>query len=190
MLNILASHYQIMGRTVLSTAIVLIGLVLGIITAINAMGSVGLMPIAAAPLWSEWQLGPNDSMLVYSLGHFLGEGQLPPPKSTHYFVRSADEDGNSLRTDCIYVVEGKLSPARWWTMSVALPGTAAPHSELTAGEAVLAQDGVLKMTISAHPMPGNWIVPPDGNSISLYFIVNEPTPGQHMLLPTVTKSGC
>ncbi len=179
-----------MGRFAFPAIALLAGVLLGVVSAMNALGSVGLKPVAPTSKWSEWQLNGASTTLVYSLGHFLGDGQLPPPKSARYFVRSLDEDGNSLRVDCIYVVEGKVTPARWWTMSVAPAATAAPRSELSAGEAVLSQDGNLKVTISARPAPGNWIVPAGSGSLALHFIVNEPVLGQDVVLPTITKSGC
>lgn len=179
-----------MGRFSFPAIALLAGVLLGVISAMNALGSVGLKPVAPASKWNEWQLNSANTLLIYSLGHFLGDGQLPPPKSARYFVRSLDEEGNSLRVDCNYVVEGKVTPARWWTMSVAPAGTTAPRSELSAGEAVLSQDYNLKITISAHPAPGNWIVPADRGSLSLRFIVNEPVQGQDIILPTITKSGC
>ena len=179
-----------MGRTTISGGALLVGLVLGILSAINALGAVGLKPVAEYPRWSEWRLGEKDRFLIYSLGHFLIEGQLPPPKSAQYFVRNLDEDGNSLRADCVYVVEGKVTPARWWTISIAPSGVASPHSELSAGEALVNQDGTLKVSISARPMPGNWIVPADGSALSLRYIVNEAVPGEAIELPTVTKSSC
>jgi hypothetical protein len=179
-----------MGRISFSAVALIAGVLLGVISAMNALGSVGLKPVAPTSKWSEWQLSGASTTLVYSLGHFLGDGQLPPPKSARYFVRSLDEDGNSLRVDCVYVVEGKLTPARWWTMSVAPSGTASPKSELSAGEAALSQDNTLKVTISARPAPGNWIVPAAGGSLALHFIVNEPVLGQDVSLPAITKSGC
>jgi hypothetical protein len=179
-----------MGRFTFPAIALLAGVLLGVISAMSALGSVGLKPVAPTSKWSEWQLNGASTTLVYSLGHFLGDGQLPPPKSARYFVRSLDEDGNSLRVDCVYVVEGKVTPARWWTMSVAPTATAAPRSELSAGEAVLAQDSNLKVTISARPAPGNWIVPTNSSSLALHFIVNEPVLGQDVVLPTITKSGC
>ena len=96
-----------MGRISFSATALLAGVVLGVVSAINALGSVGLKPVAPTSKWSEWQLNGASTTLVYALGHFLGDGQLPPPKSARYFVRNTDEDGNSLRADCIYVVEAR-----------------------------------------------------------------------------------
>ena len=179
-----------MGRSTISIIALLAGLCVGVITAINALGAVGLKPVTESPRWAEWQLESNSSTLIYALGHFLGDGGLPPPKSARYFVRSTDEDGNGLRADCVYEVQGKVTPARWWTLSVAQDGQQSPHSELTAGEAVIAQDEMLHVFLSAHPMPGNWIVPPDSNSMTLRYIINEPTQDETVSLPSITKSGC
>lgn len=179
-----------MGRMTISGAALLIGLVLGVISAISALGAVGLRSVDAAPHWFEWQLGEKDSLLIYSLGHFLGEGQLPPPRSSQYFVRNVDEDGNGLRADCDYIIEGTVTPARWWTMSIAPSGVAAPHSELSAGEALVSQDGDLKISISARPMPGNWMTPADSSAFSLRYVIDEAAQGEVIAFPTITKSGC
>ncbi len=179
-----------MGRVTIFGAALLIGLILGVVSAINALGAMGLQPIAASPRWSEWRLGERDNLLIYSLGHFLSEGQLPPPKSSQFFVRSVDEDGNGLRADCVYTVEGQVTVARWWTLSIAPSGVTAAHSELSAGEAVVGQGGDLRVTISARPMPGNWIAPADTSALLLRYTINEAAPGETVSLPTVTKSGC
>ena len=179
-----------MGRSLVLSATVLIGILLGIITAINAFGSVGLKAVSGSPHWSEWRLEQSDSMLIYALGHFLSAGQLPPPKSARFFERNVDDEGNGLRADCAYVLQVKLTPSRWWTLSVANAGVLSPHTEITAGEAFIGSDGILKVTISARPSPGNWIVPSVDGSMNLHFIVNEPTASEVLMLPTVTKNGC
>ena len=178
-----------MGRATYLIAAIFAGLLLGILSAVNALGSYGLLPVAAHPGWAEWQLASSDTKLVYTLGHFLSGGQLPPPKLAHSFVRTTDDGGNSLRSDCVYLVEGKITPARWWTMSVSQAGGLSAHSVLTAGEAIVDQDDSLKVTISTRPMPGNWLEP-DGSNISLVYVVNEAQNGQIVELPSVTKKGC
>ncbi len=178
-----------MGRATYLIAAIFSGLLLGILSAVSALGSYGLRPVANNPAWAEWQLAGNDTKLVYTLNHFLSGGQLPPPKLAQSFVRTTDESGSRLRSDCVYLVEGKITPARWWTMSVSQAGGLSAHSVLTAGEAIVDQDDGLKVTISTRPMPGNWLEP-DGSNISLVYVVNEAQNGQTVELPSVTKKGC
>jgi hypothetical protein len=111
---------------------------------------------------------------------------LLPPKSVLYFVRNVDDDGNSLRSDCIVTVEGPAIPARWWALSSGDQRGAV----LSAGEAVLDSKGQLKATISRHPSPGNWIVPPDSSSYTLSYILSEPSKAAEIDLPHVKRIGC
>jgi hypothetical protein len=178
-----------MGRATYLIAAIVVGLLLGIVSAVNALGSFGLLPVAAEPSWAEWQLASSDAKLTYTLGHFLSNGQLPPPKLAQSFVRTTDDNGERLRSDCVYLAEGKITPARWWTMSVNQTGRLSTHSVLTAGEAVVGADDVLKVTISSQPMPGNWLEP-DSSNISLVYIINEAPNGETVQLPSITKKGC
>ncbi|MDE2444894.1 MAG: DUF1214 domain-containing protein [Alphaproteobacteria bacterium] len=179
-----------MGRTTNSTLALFVGAVLGIITALHGLGNFGLKPVPGASRWAQWQVGGNDTFQIYALGHFLSEGQLPPPKSSASYLRSVDDEGNSLRADCIYFVDGTLPPSRWWSMTVADGRGSEPRSELTAGEAITSQSGELRVTISARPMPGNWIMPPNSSNLTLSFVVNEAVPGYDIALPAIKKASC
>jgi hypothetical protein len=182
--------FKTMGRTTISTAALLVGVILGIVTALHGLGTYGLKPVANAPRWFQWQVSGNDQTMIYALGHFLGDGQLPPPKSAASYLRSVDDEGNGLRADCTYVIEGKVTPSRWWSMSVAEAGEAAPQSELTAGEAVVSQQGDIRVAVSARPMPGNWIVPASSSGFTLHYVVYEAVPNAEMMLPAIKKTGC
>ena len=178
-----------MGRATYFIAAVFLGLLVGILSAVSALGSYGLVPVVEHPAWAEWQVNSSDTKLIYTLGHFLGGGQLPPQKLARSFVRSTDEAGARLSSNCVYMLEGKTTPARWWTMSVGHAGGLSTHSVLTAGEAIVDQDDNLSVSISQHPMPGNWIEPEGGN-ISVEYIINEAPNGETIQLPRITKKGC
>ncbi len=178
-----------MGRAAYLIAAIFSGLLVGILSAINALGSYGLLPVIGQPSWAEWQLSGGDTKLIYSLGHFLSEGQLPPPKLARSFVRNVDNDGNRLSDGCVYLVEGKVTPARWWTLSAGQSNGLSARSELSAGEAIVDKDGTLRVFVSQHPMPGNWIQPNSG-SFTLHYIINEAPNGATIQLPNVSKKGC
>ena len=179
-----------MRNFTLFTAILIGGFVIGWLTAINGLAGLGLKAVVGSPYWSEWALKGDDRWQVYALGHFLSDGQLPPPKSARFFVRSADEDGNTLRGDCVYVIKGPAIAARWWTLRVSADGKSDAQSTLSAGETVLNQDGTLIVTISRHPSPGNWIVPPDSSAVNVDYVISEPAFNEAVELPLITKSGC
>lgn len=165
------------------------GLGIGVITAIYALGSFGLKPVIDNPGWQEWRLSENDRMQPYSFGHFLSSGQVPPPKAARYYMRERDDEGNVLSSDCIFEISGPSTPARWWSLSVGQKES----SVLSAGQAMLDSDGTLKAVVSRHPLPGNWLKPPDSGSFTLTYIVTEPLKqkGDAVLaLPHVKKAGC
>lgn len=179
-----------MRNFTLFTAVLICGFVFGWLAAIDALGFFGLKAVAGAPNWREWALNSDDRTQVYALGHFLSEGQLPPPKSARYFVRGVDEDGYALRGDCDYMIKGPAIAARWWTLRVSADGKSDTQSTLSAGETILNQDGTLLATISRHPSPGNWIIPPQSGTLSVEYVISEPAFNEAVELPLITKSGC
>ena len=168
---------------------ILSGLGFGVITAIYALNSVGLKPVEGGQGWQEWRLGDNDHTLPYSLGHFLGNGQVPPPKAARFYVRERDDDGNVLSSNCVFEISGPSIPARWWSLSAGEKEA----SVLSAGQAMLDEAGNLKAVVSRHPLPGNWLTPPDSNSFTLTYIVTEPLKQKNdakLVLPHVKKASC
>jgi hypothetical protein len=172
-----------------STIYVLVGLTFGVGSAMYSLSGQGLQDVPNGHGWQEWRLSPDDGVLPYSLGHFQVGGQVPPPKFSHYYIRTTDDDGNRLSGDCIFVVEGSAIASRWWSLSAGVESA----SVLSAGEAVLDSSNKLKAVVSRHPMPGNWIVPPGSGSYTITYVVSEPTMAANsaaLVLPTIKKVGC
>jgi hypothetical protein len=165
------------------------GIVAGVLTAIHALGTMGLRPAIDGVGWQEWRLDENDRLRPYSLGHFLGSGQLPPPKAARFYVRETDDDGNVLSSDCVFKISGPAIPSRWWSLSVGQNES----SILSAGQAILDGEGNLKAVVSRHPLPGNWLTPPDSSHFTLTYIISEPAKlkaTENLVLPQVKKAGC
>jgi hypothetical protein len=173
----------------LATVYLGLGAIVGSTSAMQALSGSALRAVKNGNGWQQWRLDDNDNMLPYSVGHFLSEGKLPPPKSALYYVRDRDDDGNVLRGDCAYSVEGPAIPSRWWSLSA---GTNA-GAVLSAGEAVLDGKKHLRAVVSRRPEPGNWIVPSDSGSYTLVYILSEAskaTAVADLELPHVKKLGC
>jgi hypothetical protein len=167
------------------------GAVIGLGSAVAALDRFGLNAVPNNPGWQEWRASGEDRLQPYALGHFLIAGQVPTPSSAHYYVRTVDDAGNSLRGDCVFKVEGPITPARWWSLSAGHADSDAPdESVLSAGRAILEADGHLVATLAREPMPGNWLRPASSGTYSLIFVVSEPTPGAAPILPHVTKGEC
>jgi hypothetical protein len=172
----------------LSSIYLLVGVGLGVSSAVNSLNSTGLKPVAEGNGWRAWQLNSSDRLQPYALGHFLNLGQVPPPASALYYVRSLDDDGNELRGDCAVVIEGPAATSRWWTLSAGQTEAAT----LSAGEAFLNADRNLSVTVSQHPISGNWIVPPGSGAYVLTYVISEQTKaeGVKLSLPHVKKLSC
>ena len=173
-----------------STVFIALGLALGLGSAIQSLDGWGMQPVADNPGWKEWRLSVNDRLQPYALGHFLASGSVPTPISTHYFARELDDDGNALRGDCNFVLEGPALQARWWSLSIQDASGASPHSILSAGKAVLDNNMQLRVTIALHPVPGNWLQPSDSGAFTLHYVVSEPEKGEILNLPHIKKGSC
>jgi hypothetical protein len=173
-----------------TAAYILAGLAIGLSSAIYGLDGFGLKPVAGSAGWQEWRLSANDRFEPYAVGHFLESGKVPTPSSARYYVRSSDDDGNSLRGDCVVSIEGPLIPARWWSITIDSSGNVSDSGVLSAGKVLLQADGHLIATVSREPMAGNWMEPATTGPYQIIYAVSEPTPLAALELPRVKRSGC
>jgi hypothetical protein len=157
-----------MMRAVLPLIMLALGLLLGTLSAQHMMETAsGATPIPQTG-WSEIRIAKDRWQSVYLVGHFLRRGQVPPPKGTRFFVRSLDDDGNSLRGDCLVTLEGKIPQSRWWFVSAASGGN---RATLDAAQAIRETTGETNISLSVSPVPGNWLVPPGGGAYELQLVL-------------------
>ncbi len=173
-----------------SIAYIVAGLALGLTSAIYGLDHFGLKPVAGAAGWQEWRLTASDRFSPYAIGHFLSDGRVPTPSSAKFFMLDVDADGNNLRADCAYTIEGTPVPSRWWSISIANAVSNAEGTTLSAGNAILEGDGTLSATVSREPMPGNWLRLADSGAFKIMYAVSEPAAGVQVELPLVKKGGC
>lgn len=169
---------------------VVIGVAVGLASAIYSLDGFGMKPAAENSDWQEWRFSANDKLQPYALGHFQSAGRVPPPSSTHYFTRSTDDDGNSLRGDCVFILRGPTIPSRWWSLSAGDTNNLSADAILSAGKAILDADGQLEVNIARQPMPGNWVRPDSTGNYNLIYVVSEPEQDAKLVLPQVKKGGC
>lgn len=178
-----------MQRAVLPIILLAIGLLLGALSAQHMMETAsGATPVGTSG-WSEIHIDKNRWQSIYLVGHFLRRGQVPPPKGTRFFVRSLDDDGNSLRGDCLVTLEGKLPPSRWWFVSAA---TGNERTTLDAAQAIRETSGDTNISLSVSPVPGNWLVPPGASSYELQLVLLgvDTTTDETPVLPRVKRLWC
>ncbi len=155
-----------------------------------------------AQAWNAWpQLGSREidpyarAMLARSGDIPLGAGE---GLSFHAFV---DDEGRPLDNACTYVLEGVTPPARYWTLTLydargrVRTGPTA-RSSLTSAQILRDESGQMKITLSARPQPGNWLIVPETDRFQIALrLYDTPvsgtlswlTPGS---LPTIIREDC
>jgi hypothetical protein len=179
-----------MNRAIIPSIMLIIGLGLGLLSAQYMMEHASVAAPVANSGWKEIRAGNQDLKSTYLAGHFLRRGQLPPLKGTRFFVRTEDDDGQSLRGDCLVTIEGKFPSARWWFVS-ASSGTA--RTSYDAAQAVRETTGDTAVSLSVSPTPGNWLAPPTGGGYELQLVLfglTDDAVGFVPVLPHVKRLWC
>jgi hypothetical protein len=166
------------------------GLTLGLLSARYMMENLSMAAPIAGGQWMEIKPDGDNLDSLYLSGHFLRRGEVPPLKGSRFFVRQLDDEGNTLRGDCVVALEGKMPDARWWFVSA---DTKNKRTALDAGEAVREASGNYTVSISDNPVPGNWLVPPTTGAYAITLVlldaVNDVS-GPPPTLPTVKRLWC
>lgn len=176
-----------MKRFVAPLVLLLTGLILGVLSAQYMMENASVAAPIANSKWKEIRVGGEDLKSSYLAGHFLRRGQVPPPKGTRFYVRNTDDEGNSLRGDCVVTLEGRMPASRWWFVSSA---SSSGRKTLDAAQAIREGSGEVTISISVSPVAGNWLVPADGGNYDLQLVllgVDDDTPP---VLPSVKRLWC
>ena len=165
-----------------------IGAFAGWISARSMIENLPLKAVAGIDSWREYN-GADELLLPYAVGHFSSRGELPPPNVARYFHRTVDDDGNSLRGECIYEVKGRLLPARWWSMAIANPR--GERSVIAAGDVMRESDGSLILSLAPFPVPGNRLTSPPGSQLTFSYVIQPDTPDAPVAsLPALRKVRC
>jgi hypothetical protein len=167
---------------------------LGVGSAYRGLADFGEIAVAGNPQWHERILDAKHGALPYVTGHYLANGQLPPPLAVRDFQRRVDDQGQALKGSCVAEVKGAAPAARWWTISSVNPDGVAPtdSNTLTAGNAIVESDGTLIVRISSAPVPGNWIKPAQSGTYGIAVTLHDAAAGreQAIKLPAVSQGGC
>jgi hypothetical protein len=181
---------MIMNRAIIPLIMLVVGLGLGLLSAQYMMEKASVASPVANSGWKEIRVGTGDLNATYLAGHFLRRGQLPPPKGSRFYVRTNDDEGNSLRGDCLVVLDGAFPVSRWWFVSAS---SGAGRTSFDASQAVREVAGETVVSLSASPAPGNWLAPPSGGSYELQLVLfgmTDDASGSTPSLPRVKRQGC
>jgi hypothetical protein len=185
-----------MPQATIKIFLLLCGILAGWGSAIYAIGALGSTSAAANSSWRMWDVGSGSSSNLYAVAHFLLAGQVPPAQ-THFniYTNDRDDEGNLLRSECVYAVSTDNLRTRWWSLSLEPSDIADKTSApvITADDVVRAGDGNMIIAISRHPIPGNWVRPAHDGNMDIQLLVSNDNGSQaaaSIKLPTVQKVGC
>jgi hypothetical protein len=179
-----------MKRSMMPLAMLAAGLGLGLLSGNYMLQITNTATPVGSSGWNELRIDGDDLRSTYMTGHFLVQGQVPPPKGARFLTRSVDDDGQSLRGDCVVSVEGKIPAGRWWFVGAE---SGRLRNTIDASQAVRETSGDVSIAVSTSPTPGNWLVPPNGGSYELQLVllgVDNTEPLAAGLLPRVRRLWC
>jgi len=113
--------------------------------------------------WSAWPKSGTPDADPYARAAFARSGELPLGLADGLaFYAVSDDGGNRLDGRCDIRIAGRLSPARFWTITVydargRLIDNAAGRYGFTSSELVWASDGRVEITLAPRARSGNWL---------------------------------
>jgi hypothetical protein len=120
-------------------------------------------------------------------------------QETIYYTATTDSDGNALRGGCVYLLEGRDPPARWWSITAygaddfLIPNAAERYS-VSMNSVARRGDGSFAVILSKGEAGANWIPVADGSfnvSMRLYnpdgSVAADPA---HVALPSIRRGTC
>jgi len=107
-----------------------------------------------------------------------------------YFFAVADDDGNPLRCDQSYRVEGRDFDSRWWSITAYDADTflilnQQDRYSYNMTNLERTADGGYTIFLARSPRPGNWIPTGDGETFSLALRIYNPAPAVHEHVGTI-----
>jgi hypothetical protein len=117
-----------------------------------------------------------------------------------YYTAFTDDNGEPLRPECDYILEGGDLPARWWSITAydkdhfLIPNDLDRYS-YNMKNLRRDEQGRFKIHLSRTPKEGNWLPAPKGGTLSITLRAYNPAPAlrENMgsaELPKITKVEC
>jgi len=167
--------------------------------ALQAREGVGAVTVGN---WTAYPDSGTPDSDPYSRARIAREGILALGRAEGLaFVAQRDSNGDALRRDCRYTIEGTVPPARFWTLYAADEVNAAiatgtrRANALNSFQVLHQPDSSLAISVSGRPSPGNWLrVTGTGPMTFVLTLYDTPiassTGVSDVELPQVLKAGC
>lgn len=144
-------------------AALVVALLLGVGTAAWIIFRPPVMPVIRNGAWmTNLQVGsPSASMYVRAHIALTGLFALNK-KETIYYRAGVDDDGEPLRAEHNYVIEGKDIPARWWALMLYgrdnhLIANPLDRHSFNMANLTREPDGTYRIHLSREPEETNWL---------------------------------
>ena len=192
---------KIMKKILKYFLVVLIALALGIG---SAFFSINIVPRKSSIKNGAWITNPltgskEANMYLRAAVSLIGLFALNKTE-TIYYTTFKDDDGNPLRADCDYIIEGGDMDARWWSITAygedhfLIPNDGDRYS-YNMKNTERDKNGRYKIHLSTTPKKGNWLPLGDGGKFSLSLRIYNPAPNVYenmgtIQLPRIIKGVC
>jgi hypothetical protein len=180
---------------------VLVALVIGVGSAVWVIKSFSATEAIKAGAWTTNPLIGSVQADMYLRAYVARTGLFALSKTEAlYYNAFTDEDGEPLRAECDYIIEGGDLPARWWSITAydkdhfLVPNVLNRYS-YNAKNVGRNEQGRYKIHLSPTPKVQNWLPAPRQGSMSLTLRAYNPAPAlaENMgsaELPRIMKVRC
>jgi hypothetical protein len=181
--------------------IVLVALVIGVVSALWVIDSFPRLKMIKDGAWMANPLVGGSQAGTYLKAVVARSGLFALSKSEAvYYNASTDEEGEPLRPDCDYVIEGGDLPGRWWSITAydkdhfLIPNALNRYS-YNMKNIRRDEKGRYRIHLSRTRKDLNWLPAADKGAMSLTLRLYNPEPAlaENMggaPLPKITKAGC
>jgi hypothetical protein len=166
---------------------------------LQANESVGAVTIGE---WTAFPAIGTPDADPYSKARVAREGLLALGRAEGLsFTAQRDSDGEALRRECSYHIEGAVPSARFWTLYAAdtegnvIPGGERRLAALHSYQLLRLADNSVSITAGAHPAPGNWLALSGAGPMTLVLTffdtpIASSTGVSDIVLPSIVRGGC
>lgn len=185
--------------TALALAIAICGGASSVWYALNLQDGVGAVSVGS---WNAFPDIGTPAADPYTKARVARDGVLVLGRAEGVtFIAEHDADGEPLRRECNYSVEGTVPPSRFWTLYAAdetmtvIEGRKNRAPALHSLEMLRQPDNSVSIAIARHPAPGNWLAVAGSGKmffvLTLYDTTSASSTGiADVELPRIQKAHC